>query len=516
MVAKILSSSASFNGVAYNENKMLASELLVAENFDGLLSERASKEEYKEYLMLYAKTNDRVKKPQLHATISTKGKEHSFEELTAVAQEWLKQMGYGKQPYLIYAHKDTNNNHVHIVSVRVNENGKKINDSFEKIRSNKIINEIMGINQSEKAEQAFQRAVAYNFSSVQQFKLLCEQAGWKVSEKEDGVNLIKGGKIQKVVPKEALNEIIKNNALHNDEARTKQVKALLHKYKKGLTHTQLQGLMKEKFGIHLEFHTGKGHTTPYGYTVIDNPGKRVYKGSDLMNIKEILAPPGTQNRIDACGNLAATIIKKNSNIDFEGFQSEMKKCGYEVSERGIITLSNDRSVQLSMDREVLRGLNYRSRLREANRFNAKNIREKTALARIFFVKAYEITGTGAGMDKATVGYYANMMNAYLSNDRYIPDSMAERGISFVSYGNETYLIDNKNKEIISSSELKLNFQNSSLKINDLRKIEKFDIEKSPKHAKGARLVERFDELVNLNLGGQEADVARKRKRQICL
>jgi len=159
----------------------------------------------------------------------------------------------------------------------------------------------MGINQSEKAEQAFQQAAAYNFSSMQQFKLLCEQAGWIVSEKEDGVNLIKSGKVQKVVPKEALNEIIKNNALHNDEARAKQVKALLHKYKEGLTYKQLQGLMKEKFGIHLEFHTGKGHTTPYGYTVIDNPGKRVYKGSDLMNIKEILTPPDTQNRIDACG-----------------------------------------------------------------------------------------------------------------------------------------------------------------------------------------------------------------------
>ena len=35
--------------------------------------------------------------------------------------------------------------------------------------------------------------------------------------------------------------------------------------------------MKDKFGINLVFHTGKGHTKPYGYTLIDYRNKRDFE-----------------------------------------------------------------------------------------------------------------------------------------------------------------------------------------------------------------------------------------------
>ena len=47
-----------------------------------------------------------------------------------------------------------------------------------------------------------------------------------------------------------------------DEERRKQITALLFKYKQGLSYTELQTLMKDKCGINLVFHTGKGHTKP--------------------------------------------------------------------------------------------------------------------------------------------------------------------------------------------------------------------------------------------------------------
>lgn len=48
--------------------------------------------------------------------------------------EWAEAMGYGKQPYVVYLHKDTKHRHYHFVSTRVNAEGRKINDSFEKKR----------------------------------------------------------------------------------------------------------------------------------------------------------------------------------------------------------------------------------------------------------------------------------------------------------------------------------------------------------------------------------------------
>ena len=35
-------------------------------------------------------------------------------------------MGYGNQPYLVFKHEDINRHHLHIVTVRVDENGRSI------------------------------------------------------------------------------------------------------------------------------------------------------------------------------------------------------------------------------------------------------------------------------------------------------------------------------------------------------------------------------------------------------
>ena len=44
-------------------------------------------------------------------------------------------MGYGDQPFIVYRHGDTCNTHVHIVSVCIDDEGRKINDSYEHRRS---------------------------------------------------------------------------------------------------------------------------------------------------------------------------------------------------------------------------------------------------------------------------------------------------------------------------------------------------------------------------------------------
>lgn len=59
-------------------------------------------------------------------------------ELSAIAEEYMKRMGYGSQPYVVFKHQDISRHHLHIVSVRVNEKGKKINDKFERRRSKDI------------------------------------------------------------------------------------------------------------------------------------------------------------------------------------------------------------------------------------------------------------------------------------------------------------------------------------------------------------------------------------------
>ena len=62
----------------------------------------------------------------------------SDETLTQIAKEYMETLGYGKQPYIVFKHNDIVREHIHLVSLRVDSRGQKINDKFEKRRSKKI------------------------------------------------------------------------------------------------------------------------------------------------------------------------------------------------------------------------------------------------------------------------------------------------------------------------------------------------------------------------------------------
>ena len=81
----------------------------------------------------------RTKKTVFHCSLNPHPDEKlSDEQLTQIAKEYMEALGYGKQPYIVFKHNDIAREHIHIVSLRVDGEGKKINDRFEKRRSKKI------------------------------------------------------------------------------------------------------------------------------------------------------------------------------------------------------------------------------------------------------------------------------------------------------------------------------------------------------------------------------------------
>ena len=81
----------------------------------------------------------RTKKVVFHCSLNPHPDEKlSDETLTQIAKEYMETLGYGKQPYIVFKHNDIVREHIHIVSLRVDSRGQKINDRFEKRRSKKI------------------------------------------------------------------------------------------------------------------------------------------------------------------------------------------------------------------------------------------------------------------------------------------------------------------------------------------------------------------------------------------
>lgn len=111
MIIKIFSSAKNFEGIDYSERKndQGKSRLLKANNFEALghNNDSLKKSDYINYIKLVCDENPRVKNRQFHAVISAKGESYSPERLSEIAEQYLRDMGYGKNPYLIYFHGDT-------------------------------------------------------------------------------------------------------------------------------------------------------------------------------------------------------------------------------------------------------------------------------------------------------------------------------------------------------------------------------------------------------------------------
>lgn len=309
MTVKILSSTSTFNGVSYNTNKTQSAkgELMKFRNFGYLQSaQKVTPDEMKTFLKVHSNRNTRVKNQQFHAMISCKGREFDKKELTDMAEKWLHKMGYGNNPYLIVFHGDTKNNHVHMVSSRIGNDGKKINDSMERIRAQKCMLEILDRNPGQECHKVLEQLKSFSFSTVSQAKLYLETQGYSLNEKEGNLALYKFGLLQGELSLKQLNS--KTNSYSPDKARFKQLNALFDKYRKVYNsapvpvfealkgnrlgkpagyRSEMADFLKEKFGVELIFH-GKDGKAPYGYTIIDHSKKIILKGSEVFPLKNLI------------------------------------------------------------------------------------------------------------------------------------------------------------------------------------------------------------------------------------
>jgi Relaxase/Mobilisation nuclease domain len=322
MIAKIMKSANSFQAVYYNEHKIEGGKavLMVAANFnqDGFNTmDTLTKSDYIAYFMALSKLNSRVKNRQFHAVLSAKGQSYNAEELKTLAEEYLYRMGYGASPYLIYFHQDTDNNHVHLISTRVNTEGVKINDSFEKRESLRHIENIMKQipRQELTGANIANPFMAYGFTTEGQLKTLIENQSnkqyeveidrdnnWQINQIKDGqsrqIAMIEQGRVAARIKETTEYKPLKEER----ENRKAMLKAILNKYKNTLSTEELKKYLKEKMGVELVFHQAENQSKPFGYTVIDHAQKQIYKGSEILKMSELIAQ--TQNHKEALGTLA--------------------------------------------------------------------------------------------------------------------------------------------------------------------------------------------------------------------
>ncbi|MHA6250056.1 relaxase/mobilization nuclease domain-containing protein [Pontibacter sp. CAU 1760] len=461
MIVKILSSAATFSGVHYNEAKIAkgTAQLLASENF-GMLhtgSSGIADMDYKGYLLSWSRSEDNrqtVKQPQFHAVISCEGREKSGPELKDIAEQYLERMGYAENPYLIYFHTDTANNHVHIVSSRVNAEGRKIDDSFERTRSQKAMKEILLQDVGEEIKAHVTKALAYNFSTPVQFKLLLEASGVKVGERGNAYEFIKYGSRVSEMGRAFITQ--KTEAYVLPSERIHQLRAVINKYKPGLDEKQLNALLQSKFGVQLVFHQAKGKDETYGYTIIDHAQKQVLKGSQVMRLSELLHTSG----------------------------------------------------------EVNPEQRHHRRLEQAKEWASTSEAERRVLERVFHLRADTLKSNSPQAEEARE-YASDRLNSMLANSKTLPDVLQSNGWNIARLEGAHYLIDKREKAIHPVSLLTSRpLDYGTVHVLDLDRGISQQASRQLEHSPGS-IMELLELMADgLQQSGRSAEQERKNKRRL--
>lgn len=147
MVANIRSGSSPGGALYYNKKKVDKDEAEVLlwqkmlEPYDkyGRMDIDACMESFMPYLEANRRTTNTV----FHASLNPSPEDRlTDEQFRDIAREYMERMGYGEQPYIVFKHKDISREHLHIVSLRIDEQGRKLPHDFEARRSMEILRDL--------------------------------------------------------------------------------------------------------------------------------------------------------------------------------------------------------------------------------------------------------------------------------------------------------------------------------------------------------------------------------------
>ena len=342
-----------FPAAGYNEGKVLegVADLLMARNVDGRFLRQLdimhavginAAGEVERYMREHSQTygNSKTQNKQFHVALSVKEHEMDRYELGEFAERFMERMGYGGQPYFVYFHHDTGNNHVHILSTRINRYGIAISDSFDKMRMQRVTDEILGITPEKERQKLF----SYGFQTEGQFLNVARSCGYNPKEEiVDGVEsytFFRSHHPQFSIPMgEILNRMVSKEdslAMRKRKERARQLKAILLKYRQlslqqqqehqgrakkktdlegrktmalsGLQHKdgnsfneaeklQVKWMLKElrqKLGIDIHWQKDKNGIIR-GYGIVDHKTKTAFDGSQVLRMGEWMEPKRKEN-----------------------------------------------------------------------------------------------------------------------------------------------------------------------------------------------------------------------------
>lgn len=147
MVANIRTGATVGGAIRYNEEKVNRGQAEVLfwhrmlDPFDtaGRMSHERCMASFEPFLRANRRTTNTV----FHVSLNPSPEDRlTDEQLGEIAREYMERMGYGEQPYIVFKHRDIAREHLHIVSLRIDKEGRKLPHDFEARRSVEITRDL--------------------------------------------------------------------------------------------------------------------------------------------------------------------------------------------------------------------------------------------------------------------------------------------------------------------------------------------------------------------------------------
>ncbi len=461
MIATILPSSTTFHAVEYNERKVAKGQavLLEMQNFGYVGAVDAyTPEQLQQYLMNYSARNEHIRKAQFHVAISCRGHEYSQEQLLDIAHQYLNEMGYDDegQPLLIYAHHDTDNNHLHIITSRVNPNGQKIDHNHERIRSQEAINKIVGEDEELRADLFLKEALGYKFNSLTQFKTILEASGYECFEREGNLEIARGGRVRTKI---GMQDLTSRFVLIDEKEtykRRRQLGAIMKKYRNMVSsRSELADILQKKFGVSLIFFGSKDK--PYGYMIVDHHKQAVYKGGTVLSIKQLQHFMSEEERINKVELYVDAMLEDNPRmIAYELNRMLWRQYGTRIA-KGRFKLLGGREIALSDS--VQKVLKFNFMLRRVQAFSPTNEAERDILCRIWKIEnpnLIHIEPNGICNNGFAVETLKGLAESTEKQD--LVSVLKEKDLVIFRQGNEYYCVDFTHKCIFNLASEGIDFK----------------------------------------------------------
>ena len=147
MVANIRTGATVGGAIRYNEEKVNRGKAVVLfwnrmlDPFDtaGRMSHERCMASFEPFLQVNRRTTNTV----FHVSLNPSPEDRlTDEQLGEIAREYMERMGYSEQPYIVFKHGDIAREHLHVVSLRIDRNGRKLPHDFEARRSVEITRDL--------------------------------------------------------------------------------------------------------------------------------------------------------------------------------------------------------------------------------------------------------------------------------------------------------------------------------------------------------------------------------------